>query len=115
MEEKIKNIINSLDNFVIVDIVNQDIDDLEPKDNFVQLKINKNSMEDDLRNFDNRINVLVSYDDKQINIYARITDNYKETDMQNLINVIAKEFPIENRLSNKPSLFRFDTLNIKKD
>jgi len=115
MEKTILNIINNLEKFTFVDFDNDSIDNinsLSENHYIVQLRNNRHNIENDTKNFNSKADILISYDDVQINIYTKISEKYVESEIQNLINSLYKKFPVKNRMSNRPNIIRFDTLNL---
>lgn len=115
MEQKLVNIINSLEKFILVDF-NKDVninDSMSSNSYIVQLQNNNHNIENDLRNFDIRADILITYDNEQINIYTKISEKYVDIDIQNLINILLNEFPVKNIMSNGPNIIRFDTFNLE--
>lgn len=115
MEQRIKAIIESLEKFVSAEFLPDDEKNPDSNLYYVQLIERESNIWEDKLNFDSRVDVLISYCDNQINIYAKISDKFVEKDFQDLINKLSKEFPISSRFSNRPSIYRFDTLNIKEE
>ena len=93
MEERIKEIINSLDKFEIVDFSQEDVNLPTADVYYVQLREQESNLQISENNFHKRADFLITYNYNQIDIYTRITNNIPEDDTNELRKILNKNLP----------------------
>ena len=88
MEQQIRDIISNLEGFELADFINEKEERPDSDAYFVQIRVQESNIWTSENNFDIRADIFLTYDDKNIDVYSRKTDNIPENDIMRLINAL---------------------------